>query len=118
MWWRLDAVAGKKSWQETAPGQNLFRYFERQPNDVRERAAISRHDHVAMLLDRVTTCLVECVHTREVGFDHGFVDRLERDVARHAFVQPNSGAFLTEGKPRENRVRAAAQASKHSARFV
>src|SRR4051812_30356495 len=61
---RLDANEAGKSWQQTAPRKNLFRLFERQSDDVRQRAGIARDDQLAVLLNRVAARLVESVHLR------------------------------------------------------
>src|SRR6188768_1141201 len=82
----LDADSPEKSWQQTAARQNLFRRFQRQPNDVAERSRIRGHNQVAVLLNAVTARFIQRVHARKIVFNHGFVERLERYVARRAVV--------------------------------
>src|SRR5262245_32422214 len=87
MWWWLDASCRKKSYGETRTGQNLFRRFQRQSDDVRKGAAVPGHDQLAMLLNRVTAGFVERMHLREIGLDRRLVQRLEHHLARDALVE-------------------------------
>src|SRR5581483_5242267 len=63
----LDADRDQKSWQQTAPGQNLFRRFQGQPNDIRVGAAVLGHNEFPVFLDRVAAGLVQRVHLADVG---------------------------------------------------
>src|SRR4051794_26923989 len=61
-----DVNQPNKSCEETASGQNLFRCFQGEPNDVGKGSFIMGNNEFALLLNGVTPCLVEGVNPAQI----------------------------------------------------
>src|SRR5688572_640691 len=110
---RLDANGREKSCHQTAAQEKLFRRFQREPNDIGERASVARDDEIAVFLNRIPPRLVQCVHAPKILLNRGVVESLERDVTGDPLIDPEIVDLPANGEAGEHRVRPSAQSPEH-----